>query len=86
MDSAIYAMQLFGLNSLLDDYKDKTALVRNELRKLFLDKILVKPEKIEKGTKFTVSSMANPFNLVRESDLQLSIIAEQGLEPRTRGL
>lgn len=55
----------------------------NELRKLFPDKILVRPRKTEKGTEFAVSAMANPFNLAEESKFQLSIIAEQGLEPRT---
>ncbi len=78
--------KLVGLSSYLSEYQDKVPLIRNELRRLFPDRLRVGTRQKQGSTEVTVSGGLNPFALTLPHDQYLSIIAVQGLEPRTRGL
>lgn len=76
--------KLVGLSSHLSEYQDKVLLVRNELHRLFPDRLKVGTRVMEDRVETTVSGGLNPFALSLPQDQYLSIIAVQGLEPRNQ--
>ncbi len=78
--------RLKQLGQLLNSSNDKASLLRNELSNLFPDSIKVQPFKAGNRVGFSFWGEARPFALVFPQKVSKSIIAVQGLEPRTRGL
>jgi hypothetical protein len=64
--------QLSSLSELLANHQEKLLLVRNELRKLFPDKLVASAKEVREGVLFAIRGAANPFNLLADSPLQLS--------------
>jgi len=65
----------------LAEYEDNLPIVRNELRKLFPDKLEVRSKALKDTVEVRVKGRMNPFNLVAPPGLYESIIAVQGIEP-----
>ncbi len=78
--------KLYLLRDLIDNHNNRPAILRNELMNLFPDHIKVTPYKAGNRVGFTLYGEAKPFNLVFPEKVSKSLIAVQGLEPRTRGL
>ncbi|GEM_PF-3753515 len=78
--------KLAGLAGLVQSVPERVSSLRNELRRVFPQKLSVMPSPVEGGVQFTIGGDAHPFGIVPRNELQLCIIAVQGLEPRTRGL
>jgi hypothetical protein len=76
--------KLVGLSSYLSEYQDKVPLVRNELRRLFPDRLKVSTRVLKDRMETRISGGLNPFALTLPQDQYLSIIAVQGLEPRNQ--
>ncbi len=73
--------KVFRLKSLINDHKNNIHLLRNELRNLIPDRLMVSKETINGAVQHTISGNLNPFSLVAETNQYLSKIAVQGLEP-----
>ena len=78
--------KLVGLSSYLSEYQDKVSLIRNDLRRLFPERLKVSSMVRQDCVEVKVRGGLNPFALVLPQNQYQSIIAVQGLEPRTRGL
>ncbi len=64
--------------------EDKIPILRNELRRLFPEKLRVSIDRQSEGGQIKVSGRMSPLPILVPPDQYQSIIAEQGLEPRTR--
>ena len=78
--------KLVGLSSYLSEYQNKISLIRNELRRLFPERLRVSFIVRQGRVEVRVKGGLNPFVLVLPQNQYQSIIAAQGLEPRTHGL
>ena len=78
--------KLLGISSLLNEHQDKIPYVRNELRQLFPNKLKATPITIDGAVNYKINGGLNPFALSSPPNQYISIIAAQGLEPRTLGL
>jgi DNA invertase Pin-like site-specific DNA recombinase len=75
--------KLVGLSSYLSEYHDKVSLIRNDLRRLFPERLKVSSVVRQDGVEFRIRGGLNPFALVLPQNQYQSKIAVQGLEPRT---
>ncbi len=78
--------KLVGLSSYLSEYQGKVSFIRNELRRLFPERLRVSFVVRHDCVEVRVRGGLNPFALVLPHNQYQSIIAVQGLEPRTHGL
>ncbi len=71
--------KLAGLASLVQSVPDRVSSLRNELRRVFPQKLSVMPSTVEGGVQFTIRTAAHPFGIVHPDELQLCSIAVRGL-------
>jgi hypothetical protein len=73
--------KLLNLSGLIGCYPDKVSLLRNELRSLFPEKLMVSQATRGNEVEFRIKGNASPFNLLLAGDVQLCMASPRGFEP-----
>ena len=73
--------KLLSLGELIGNYPDRVPLLRNELRRLFPEKLMVSQAAKGNHVEFRIKGNASPFNLLLAGDVQLCMASPRGFEP-----